>query len=113
MQSSLPTPRIGDVRQQTQQRRKCSHGNLRVGCRPRSQTFADSRIRFLSSRFTSTRWCCSPDSLTLTVSVEQPWPPPLPRSRTKPESRLVGPPYPEIRQATLSNGCRQQQILGV
>ena len=35
---ALPTPGIGDVRQQTQQRRKCSHGNLRLGCRPRSQT---------------------------------------------------------------------------
>src|SRR4051812_19312320 len=46
---ALPTPGIGDVRQQPQQRRKCSHGNLRVGCRPRSQTQADSGIRFLSS----------------------------------------------------------------
>src|SRR4051794_26658114 len=70
---ALPTPGIGDLRQQPQQWRKCSHGNLQVGCHPRSQTKADSGIRFLSSPSTSLRWCCSPDSLTLPVSVEQPW----------------------------------------
>src|SRR6186713_3130966 len=33
---------IGNLRQQAQKRRECSHGNLRFGCRPKSQTSADS-----------------------------------------------------------------------
>ena len=49
----LPTARIRHLRQQTQQRRKWRHGNLRLGCHPRSQTFADSRIPILLSRFSS------------------------------------------------------------
>ena len=60
---SLPTTGIGNVCQHVQQRRKCSHGNLRVGCRPRSQTSADSGIPFLVSRFTSARNCCTADSI--------------------------------------------------
>jgi len=39
---ALATAGIGNARQQAQQRRECVHGNLRLGCRPRSQTFADS-----------------------------------------------------------------------
>jgi hypothetical protein len=56
----LSTTRVRDFGQQAQQRRKCNHGNLRRGCRPRSQTFADSRIPFLI-RASGGRWC-SPDS---------------------------------------------------
>ena len=38
----LSAARIGNFRQQVQERRECGHGNLRLGCRPRSQTSADS-----------------------------------------------------------------------
>jgi hypothetical protein len=40
----LATTGIGNFSEQAQQRRECSHGNLRLGCRPRSQSFSDSRI---------------------------------------------------------------------
>ena len=60
---ALPTAGIGHLAQQIQQRGECSHGNLRIGCRPMSQTFADSRILFLISGFTSQRQCCKPDSV--------------------------------------------------
>jgi hypothetical protein len=33
---------IGNFRQQVQQWCECGYGNLRLGCRPRSQTSADS-----------------------------------------------------------------------
>ena len=59
----LRPTRIRNLRQQIQQRRKCRHGNLRVGCRPTSQTSADSGILFLISLFTSSRSCCRTDSL--------------------------------------------------
>jgi len=49
----LPASGIGNFAQQAQDRRKRNHGNLRHGCRPRSQTSADSRIRLSISRFTS------------------------------------------------------------
>jgi hypothetical protein len=39
---SLSAARIGNFCQQIQERRECGHGNLRLGCRPRSQTSADS-----------------------------------------------------------------------
>jgi hypothetical protein len=38
----LPAARIGNFRQQVQERCECGHGNLRLGCRPRSQRSADS-----------------------------------------------------------------------
>jgi len=62
----LPTARIRHFRQQTQQRRKWRHGNLQLGCHPRSQTFADSRIPILISRFSSISPCCGADSVQLT-----------------------------------------------
>jgi hypothetical protein len=39
---TLSTTRVGNFRQQVQERRECGHGNLRLGCRPRSQTSIDS-----------------------------------------------------------------------
>ncbi len=59
----LPTTRIGDFGEQAQQRRECSHGNLRLGCHPRSQTFSDSRILFLIRALTSVARCCDADSV--------------------------------------------------
>jgi hypothetical protein len=55
--------RIRNVVQQAQQRCERSHGNLRLGCRPRSQTFSDSGILRPVSRFTSVPNCCIADSV--------------------------------------------------
>ena len=60
---TLPTTAIGNFGEQAQQRRDCSHGNLRPGCRPRSQTSADPRIPIFISRFISLRRRCMSDSL--------------------------------------------------
>ena len=60
---SLPTPTIGNFGQQAHRRRKRNHSHLRLGCRPTSQTFADSRILFRISRLASLERCCSTDSL--------------------------------------------------
>jgi hypothetical protein len=60
---SLRPTWIGNVCEQAQQRRKCSHGNLRLGCCPRSQRSSASGIPLLISRFTSLRRCCGVDSV--------------------------------------------------
>jgi hypothetical protein len=62
MEPALRPARIGHVFQQAQQRCECSHGNLRLGCRPTSQTSPCSGIPLLLTRFTLTRGCCIPDS---------------------------------------------------
>ena len=69
---ALRPARVGNLCQQVQQRRECSHGNLLLGCRPRSQTSADSRIRLDSNGFTLPPGCCRSDSLWPVTSVEQP-----------------------------------------
>jgi hypothetical protein len=53
---------IRNFLQQAQQRRESSHGNLRFGCRPRSQTSGVSGIPFVIRHRGSDRTCCISDS---------------------------------------------------
>lgn len=62
VQLALRPARIRNFLQQAQQRRECSHGNLRFGCRPRSQTFGVSGIPIVIRHRDSGRNCCISDS---------------------------------------------------
>src|SRR4030081_1125400 len=65
--------RIRNVFQQAHQRRKCSHGNLRVGGLPRSQTFSDSGIPLLSAASLRPAVVVPRTQSSRSGSVEQPW----------------------------------------
>ena len=62
---ALGPARVRNFLQQAQQRRERSHGNLRVGCRPRGQRFAVLGIWFLVSADSFLRTCCISDSYQL------------------------------------------------
>jgi hypothetical protein len=62
VQLALRPARIRNFLQQAQQRRECSHGNLRFGCRPRSQTSGVSGIPIVIRHRGSGRTCCISDS---------------------------------------------------
>jgi hypothetical protein len=53
---------VGHFLQQAKQRRKRGHGNLHLGCRPRSQTSSPQGIPLLDRCRLSRRPCCARDS---------------------------------------------------
>ena len=64
---ALGPARIRDIRQYVQQRRKRGHGNLRLGCHPKSQKFSASRIPKTDQSPRSLRTCCKSDSTVTTT----------------------------------------------
>jgi hypothetical protein len=70
---SLRPTWIGNICQQAQQRRECDHGNLRFGCRPKSQTSSGSGIPLFISTSLRPTGVAIRTQVKRSGSVEQPW----------------------------------------